>query len=75
MDISWRKDEEEGSVNSSASVSMGGRRRLIVSTNKRKATDGAIGGNQLIGKRPQLRLRDEEITLSAEAAEQPRRDQ
>lgn len=71
----WQLIEGEGSVASSASFSSGGRRRVHVPNFKRKANEVVTDATRLTAKKPQLRLRDEDMTTSAEAAEQSRRDQ
>lgn len=75
MATTWRKDVDEGSVNSSTTGSMGMRRHIIVPNHKRKAIEGMSRETKKSGKRPQLQLRDEEMTITAETAQQSCRDQ
>lgn len=70
---SWRRDEGEGSVNSSASIQGGRPQRIRIASHKRKATDGKGGENVAMVKKPMLRLRDEDQMDTAAAAEQSRR--
>lgn len=75
LNKSWRKAVGEVSVESSASFSSGVRRKVLIPKHKRKASEVIMkdGGN--VGKKPSLSLRDEDIAITAETAEQSRREQ
>lgn len=75
LNRSWRRDDGEGSVSSSASFSSGGRKRLVISGGKRKVTDVTMAKGANASKKPLLRLRDEDIMSTAVTAEQSRRPQ
>lgn len=70
---SWRRVEEEGSMESSSNITSGCRKRISVAPNKRKAKEVVLGESMVPGKKPSLQLRDEDHVLTAATAEQSRR--
>lgn len=50
-----------------------GRKQVKINKGKRKAKDGVLMELEKVSKKPQLQLRDEDLSLTAEAARQPRR--
>lgn len=70
-----RLEQSDKSEQSGESQTGGARRRIRIPLNKRKAKEVSTEEISKAGKKPQLRLQDEEISLMAETAEQSRRDQ
>lgn len=51
---SWRRVEGENSMESCSNSSTGGRKRISISSHKRKAKEVGLGENRTIGKKPLL---------------------
>lgn len=81
----WGRESSHGgahSISSSSTIEKIGesggpkvRKMIKISAYKRKARDDGLRELESVSKKPQLHLRDEDLKLTAEAAEQPCRSQ